>query len=366
MKLLSGAAALSLLCVAALPASATAAPIDDLMETVALEPDRIRADIEALTGETGAPPIVSRSIFHPDLVRAEDWLIEQLGAIEGLVVSAETIDVIVPLDGVDVAVEGLRTIIGELPGAGGSPIIVVGAHLDSTAKASPGGWEATSDPAPGADDDASGVAALLSMARSLAGWSGGFDRTIRLVFFTAEEVGLLGSEAYVAGLVADGADIDAMVQLDPVGFNGNGTDILWFAWEEGSAGLRAKADAVATESGTWLDVRGVDAGLIGGDDRSDHFHFWEAGWPALHFGAFPPPPDYHKTTDTLAVVDLEFLAEVTRTTTRLVADLADPGTAPLEAPSDAGCACHAGGASAVPAAGLLVGALAWGTRRRRQ
>lgn len=363
MKLLSGIAAF----IAAIAVGAAqAAPLDDLMATVAADPAPLRADIEVLTGADGvASPIVSRSIFHPDLARAERWLIDQLDAIDGLDVSTQTVSVEVSLEGEAVTVDGLLNIIAELPGASDAPAVVLGAHLDSTAKASPGGWDALVDPAPGADDDASGVAALLSMARTLAAWPGGFERPIRFVFFTAEEVGLLGSEHYVDGLLASGDDVEVMLQLDPIGFNGNFDDRLWFAYDGRWPELKARVDEGAADAGTWLAVVGVNAALIGGDDRSDHFHFWEAGWPAVHFGAFPPPPDYHKTTDTLAVVDLDFLAEVTRTLTWLAADLAGVQEAP--AVPEAGCACAVTEAPLTPTwlLGSVLG-LAWGRRRKRQ
>lgn len=358
MRLLSGIAVLIL------AAPAGAAPIDDLMATVAAEAKPLRADIEVLTGVSG-PGIVSRSIHHPDLALAEQWLLDELEAIDGLEVWTDPVTVTVELDGQDVEVSGLLNISAELPGADPeAPMVLLGAHLDSTAKASPGGWTATTDPAPGADDDASGVAALLAIARTLAGWEGGFERPVRFVFFTAEEVGLLGSGQYVDDLVAEDADVAAMLQLDPVGYNGNFLDRLWFAWNAQWPELRDQADAAAVAADTWLTVQGVDAELIGGDARSDHWHFWQAGWPALHFGAFPPPPDYHKTTDTIDVVDVAFLAEVTRTLTWLTADLAGP----LEPPppvDEAGCACAAS-PQAAPARWLLLAPLAWVARRKRQ
>ena len=363
MKLSSGIAALITV---GIMGTAQAAPVDDLMASVAADEDPLLADIRVMTGADGsAAPIISRSIFHDDLRRAEQWLIDQLESVEGLEVSTHSVSVSVELDGTDVDVDDLLNIVAELPGTTDAPLIVLGCHLDSTAKASPEGWNALTDPAPGADDDASGVAALLAMARTLAAWPGGFEHTIRFVFFTAEEVGLLGSEQYVADLVAEGADVEAMLQLDPVGFNGNGTDLLWFASDSRWPELRERADLVAADAETWLTVQGVDAALIGGDDRSDHFHFWEEGWPALHFGAFPPPPDYHKMTDTLAVVDLAFLAEVTRTLTWLAADLAVANEPPPV--TEGGCECTV--ATTAGTSGWLIASvlgLAWARRRKRQ
>lgn len=82
--------------------------------------------------------------------------------------------------------------------------MLVTAHLDSTAARAPG-YRAATDPAPGADDDASGVAAVLTAAPailSLAGSVGGPRREIRFVLFNAEEHGLVGSRAYARDVAA--------------------------------------------------------------------------------------------------------------------------------------------------------------------
>ena len=123
---------------------------------------------------------------------------------------------------------------------------------------------------------------------------------------------------------------------------------------------RVKVAADVSEK-AWM----VHRPWLEGVDYFNHFHFWEAGWPALHFGAFPPPPDYHKTTDTLAVVDIDFLAEVTRVITALSAAQAGP-LAPPDPPPESGCACSSGPVSSPPGSLVLAAALAWVLRRRRQ
>jgi hypothetical protein len=327
-------------------------------------------EVARLSGAEPLPSgiaVRSRSIHHPDLALAEDHVLTTLGALPGLEVHTEDVEAVTALDGVPVTVSGLRNIIADLPGTDPAlGTLVVSAHLDSTAKAE-AGWDATTDPAPGADDDASGVAAVLGLAAAFASWEPGFLRSVRFVLFTAEEVGLQGSFAYVDALGAAGEDIDMVLQLDPIGYNGAGQDRLWFAydprWDDSVALVSEAADA----RGTWLEVQGVNRELLGSQaERSDHFPFWEAGIKALHFGAFPPPPDYHRTTDTLAVVDAAFLTEVSGVLLQLMAAQASPLAVADDPVCDGACCCASAGSGpsgAVVFAFLL--ALAPHARRRR-
>ena len=87
---------------------------------------------------------------------------------------------------------------------------------------------------------------------------------------------------------------------------------------------------------------------------------------AIHFGAFPPPPDYHKTTDTIDGVDGAFLAEVTAVVLQLAAEHAQP--LPVEEDpvcSDACCCTAAGTPPSLAATALFLLALAGTARRRR-
>ena len=94
-----------------------------------------------------------------------------------------------------------------LPGPG-SEILIVGCHLDSTAS-STYPFDPTSDPAPGADDDASGLAATLAAARYMKRFEGQLRHTVRFCFFNAEEVGIVGSQAYATAMQAFAAPIRA-------------------------------------------------------------------------------------------------------------------------------------------------------------
>ncbi len=96
------------------------------------------------------------------------------------------------------------------------PHLVIGAHVDSTS-------ENGAQLAPGADDNASGVAAVLETIRILSQCD--LDTRIDFVFFTNEEIGTVGSEAYAADAVAADEDITGMIAVDMVAFGPPGEDL---------------------------------------------------------------------------------------------------------------------------------------------
>lgn len=100
----------------------------------------------------------------------------------------------------------------------GADILVVGCHLDSTAANSPG-YNPTTDAAPGRDDNASGIAGVLEMANYFRHFKNCFTHTIRFCFFNAEEQGLVGSKAYAQFLRNNHAPVKAAICMDMIGFN---------------------------------------------------------------------------------------------------------------------------------------------------
>ena len=306
------------------------------------DPDRIQATLELLTGVAPLDGAVveSRAVGHPDHDRVAAWLAAD--AWPDIAVEVQESD-------------GLTNVIGELPGEG--PPIVLCAHWDSTAT-STDGWREATDPAPGADDDASGVAVVLEAARLLALHAPGFRRTVRFVLFDGEERGLLGSTAYVDGL---DEDVGLAFCLDPVGYNPGGESILWVAYDSLGADAAEAVLETAESIDVDLEVYPADSEAWGGDTRSDHAPFAAADMPALHGGSFPQPSTYHTTGDTLDVVDQAYTTEVATLAATHIAALAEPlEEAEPEETDPTGCGCATGGSPAW--LGLLVAG--WVRRRR--
>ncbi len=169
--------------------------------------------------------------------------------------------------------------------------IVVGAHYDHLGHGGEGSLDPESHEAHlGADDNASGVAGLLEVARQL----GEVERRRRDVIFVAfsgEELGVLGSSWFVKNLPPPlaASDVFAMLNMDMIGRMRGGRLIV--------LGGESAAEWPAIV-GPACDAAGLQC-TIGGDGfgRSDHMSFFAAGIPALHFftGAHA---DYHKPSDS--------------------------------------------------------------------
>ena len=192
-------------------------------------------------------------------------------------------------------------------------ILIICGHYDST----------SSQPltlAPGADDNASGTAAVLEAARVLAPYD--FDFTVRFIAFSAEEWGLYGSEAYAEAASAAGERIIGVVNLDMVAYANAMPEDLEIIVNPASAWLADRFLAAAAGYGVLGANKRVDASII----YSDHSPFWDHGYPALlAIEDYPlANPYYHQITDTLDTLDLDFFTAATRASLGLVAELAQP------------------------------------------
>lgn len=193
-------------------------------------------------------------------------------------------------------------VVGVLPGdANVTPrAIVIGAHIDHLGR-DPG---LEGDPIyNGADDNASGVAALLAIARmlTLAPPREG-ERAVVFVVFSGEESGLLGSRYYAEHPVVSAEQTLAMINLDTVGRLRDSELILFGT---GTAPeFPAMLAGVNQAFGLKLALRPEGAGA------SDQTAFFEKNIPALHLFT-GPHEDYHRVTDSADRVDYEGLATVT-------------------------------------------------------
>lgn len=200
------------------------------------------------------------------------------------------------------------------PNKDNGQILTVGAHHDSV----PGG--------PGANDDASGVSAVLELARILAKTP--IDTEIRFLTFGAEERGLVGSSFYADSLPKE--DVDRMVahfQMDMIG----GRD----AGEDNPAGglIMYTIDGnknLVTDLGASAGARTMDVAIPFGQlGRSDHQPFHELGIPSALFIHSPVEPWYHQPTDTLDKISKEKLQQAAEIVGASVYQIARPETPAL-------------------------------------
>ncbi|MEW9873104.1 M28 family metallopeptidase [Arthrobacter sp. HS15c] len=227
-------------------------------------------------------------------------------------------------------------------GSGGA--VLVTAHLDSTAAygefADPAGrprpYDPGTDPAPGADDDGSGTAAVLAAAECLSAMVAAGRtpaRTVRFVLFNAEEQGLIGSKYYARAAAANGDTIAAVLQMDMIAGLQDGARRVEIhagtampgpvADASNALGDRLAEAAAAIEPG--LEVQRLTGSADPAAGRSDHASFHERGWAAVavseNFFADTSPAtgtrQYHLPGDTLEDADhnTEYAAAIARAVT---------------------------------------------------
>ena len=197
-----------------------------------------------------------------------------------------------------------RNIVATIPGTAlPEYVVIVCAHYDSTTGSATGPTLA-----PGADDNASGTAAVMEIARILAGRS--FDFTLKFVCFSAEEWGLYGSKHYAQEAWNAGEKILGVLNMDMIAY----TDAL-------PEDLNVFTNDTSKWLGSWFvlcarQYAAVDLAIAAnpGVRASDHSPFWDQGYSALlAIEDYPlKNPYYHKTTDVLATLNLDFAAAVTK------------------------------------------------------
>lgn len=204
-----------------------------------------------------------------------------------------------------------RNVVATLPGTvNPQRVVLLGAHLDSTSPIS-------STLAPGANDNASGVAGLMMIAQVLRQYS--FENTIRFVAFTGEEQGLYGSQHYANAALARGDSIVGVVIFDMIAWHSalNQIDI------EGETAwlplMNVMRDACARYSG-------VGTTMVLNSWGSDHVPFQDVGYPAFLAieSEYPSYPCYHQTCDSTGWNQASFGADVCRGALATLAHLAVP------------------------------------------
>jgi hypothetical protein len=300
-----------------MPGASHAGPLRPLSGEEQAIAASLRRHIAAIAGR-------EHNVFKPAELEEAARYIEKALASDGYAVAAQRF-----MSG---PVE-VRNIEAEVTGKGRrDEIIVVGAHYDSVRGA------------PGANDNGSGVAAMLELARLLGGSRP--TRTLRFVAFVNEEPPFylgddMGSRRYAARSRERGETIAAMLSLETIGcysdepgsqrypfplglFYPSTGNFIGFVSNLSSRPLLREALA-SFRRHAGIPSEGVAApAWIPGVDWSDHSSFWREGWQALMVtdSALYRYPHYHTERDTPDKVDYERLARVVTGLHGMLRDLA--------------------------------------------
>lgn len=201
-----------------------------------------------------------------------------------------------------------------------APRLVIGAHYDVM-------------DGPGADDNASGVAGILELARMISAAKAPLEHRLDLVAFTLEEPPHfrseeMGSYVHARSLVAGGADVKLMISVEMIGFYSDEpgsqsypmgvlewlypdrADFIGVVGELADRSSVARVKALMSVSDD-LSVYSINApALLTGVDFSDHWSYWQNGLPALMVTdtAFLRNPNYHRATDRPDTLDYRRMA----------------------------------------------------------
>jgi len=304
-----------------MPHRSYSGPFRPLSDEEAVLRDRLRAHVSVLAGDIG-----ERNVWRSRALEASARHVERgLGDL-GYLVTVQEFDV-----------QGVTVKNLEAERKGNSvpeEVVVVGAHYDSIIGS------------PGANDNASGVAGVLEMARLLADQP--LPRTVRFVAFVNEEPPFfqtddMGSRVYASRARRRGERIVAMLSIETIGYYSEETGSQHYPFPLslvypntanfiGFVGNHASRDLVRRAIGTFrtrtdFPSEGITAPeWITGIGWSDHASFWKEGYAALMITdtALFRYRHYHTPEDTPDKIDYTRMARVVMGIARVVAELARP------------------------------------------
>ena len=203
-----------------------------------------------------------------------------------------------------------------IPGRGplAAEYVIVGAHFDHLGRDSVGARDPEKGHVmhPGADDNGSGTAAVMEIARRIARHP--TNRSVIVANFTGEELGLLGSEQFANHLPVPKDKVQAMVNLDMVGRMKNDKLIVY--------GVMTAAEMKGIVDSANVAPKLAIAAVGDGEGPSDHAAFYHKDLPVLHLFT-DLHDDYHTAADVAERINIDGLVRVADYTERVVRALAD-------------------------------------------
>jgi Zn-dependent M28 family amino/carboxypeptidase len=295
-----------------------AAP-QDMKSFIPVKKERLKTDVQALT--TITPPRNYRNV--PSLDRSAAYILAEF----------RKLDCTASVQNFVVEGRNYKNVICSF-GRKDDERIIVGAHYD------------VHENTPGADDNGSGVAGILELARLINGARPALRRRIDLVAYSLEEppffrTNHMGSYIHAQSLYDEKVRVKAMICLESIGYFSDEPAsqffpaffFRWFypdrgnfivvvgKWGQGDL-VRAVKSRMARGSGIHVDSI-VAPPVVPGIDNSDHLSYWKFGFGAVMVTdtAFYRNPHYHELTDTIETLDFERMAEVVKGVYQAVLDL---------------------------------------------
>ena len=214
-------------------------------------------------------------------------------------------------------------VIAELPGTvHPDEIILITAHLDNMPEG---------ENAPGADDNASGSAAVMLAAARMAGHT--FERTVRFVLLTDEEYDQYGSQLYAEHCRNLGENILAVYNMDMVGWDGNNDGHVYLETRKITETGYTSDLAIYGVFTQVVDLYGLSSVIAphieaNHDEFVDSWNFWDNGFPGVtaieDYEGLEVNPYYHTEGDTLTTLNMPFYTNFFKASLGAIAHLAIP------------------------------------------
>jgi hypothetical protein len=272
--------------------------VSDLINAVDI--DELTLTLNEFSGEVttvvdGNTVTILNRVSNSDNNLAADYLIQKFNAIGGLTV---TDDIYTPG-----ATGGRNIIATQLGVTNPDNIYIICAHYDSVANYC-------------ADDNVSGTAAVLEIARILSQYD--IDNTIVYALWDQEELGLIGANNYAEAASANGDNILAVFNMDMMAHDGDGDNDFDIDVRPIANSIAMKDDIIAllgiygVSNDIDLNVNVVNPGT----PFSDHKPFWDEGYTALLFGEAwsngDQTEDYHTAGDRVSTLDLDYYHDMVK------------------------------------------------------
>ena len=262
-------------------------------------PDNIWQNVTHLTA------FQNRSASKDTGVAAANWLKESFDAMVTASGRSDTASYFVSTG--SYKQPSLVTVIGKDIAA---PAVVIGAHMDTL-----------DGNMPGADDDASGAATVMEMTRILLSSDLAFKRPIYIIWYAAEERGLVGSQYVVADFKANKIPVRAAIQFDMTGYRANPKDATMWIYSDYTNKLLNEFLANLIKTYVKVPVGYSHCGY----GCSDHASWTQAGIPA----SFPCEakmeqhnPYIHSVADSMSLLNLDHMTNFTKLATAFAIELA--------------------------------------------
>lgn len=267
--------------------------VQDLIDEVSLT--ELTSGIDTFSGESstivnGNTVTIINRVSNNDNNLAADYLVERLQNFNNIAITDNIY-----------STSGRNIIATQIGNVNPNDIYMICGHYDATANYC-------------ADDNASGTVAILEIARILSEQC--IDNTIVYAFWDEEELGLIGAANYAAAASARGDNIKAVLNLDMMGFDGDGDNEFDIDVRNIANSIAMKDDLVNVlntyNSSINLNVNIVDPGT----PLSDHKPFWDQNYTAVLLGEAWSKNDqntaYHTANDRVNLMDMSYFHDMTK------------------------------------------------------